>query len=153
MIHLHGMVSAGMFTLSPSQPHALSMPSKACFKQSPVMSRPLHLCTPEKLHDYGTTRWTPCRPSCDRSMTNCCMRGVLGVSWSWWRKTHCVYRTNWCQDWVSCMNSLLDAPPTHVCRERVSWHPRDLVLQFSVRLGAVQSVYDKQWRLAAVAIR
>ena len=31
------------------------------------------MCTSEKVHDYGIMRWTPCRPSCDRSMTNCCM--------------------------------------------------------------------------------
>ena len=153
MIHLDGMISARMFTLSLSQPHALSVPSKACFKQCQVMSHLLYLCMSENQHDYGTTRWTTYRPSCDKSMTNCCMRGVLGVSWSWWRRTHCVCHTCWCQDWVSCINSLLDAPPTHVCHERVLWRPRDLVLQFSVRFGSMQGVYDEQWRLAAVAIR
>ena len=49
MIHLHGMVSAGMFTLLLSQPHALSESSKACIKHCLVMSRPLQLCTSEKL--------------------------------------------------------------------------------------------------------
>ena len=52
MIHLHGMVSAGMFTLSLSQPHALSVSSKTCFKHCPDMSRPLHLCTSDELHVF-----------------------------------------------------------------------------------------------------
>ena len=129
--------------------------TKACFKQCPVMSRPLHLCTLEKLHDYGIMRWTPCRPSCDEVSDKLLHESGpwAGVSWGWWRRTHCVCRTNWRQDWGSCINSLLDAPLMHVYCKRVSWRPRGLILQFSVRLDAVQGVYDKQWRLAGVAIR
>ena len=64
-----------------------------------VMSRPLQLCTLEKLHvfrvdgrhisnericevindgiDYAIMRWTYSRLSCDKYMTNCCVKKVL----------------------------------------------------------------------------
>ena len=127
MIHLHGMVSARMFTLLQSRPHALSVSSKACFKHCLVMSYPLQLCTSEKLcvsHgmtvlisnggiceviqcgiDYAIMRWTLCSPSCERYMTNCCMRkgAWTGVWYSSWCKTHYGCRFDRFEGSVNCV--------------------------------------------------
>ena len=48
MIHLHGIVSAGMFTLSLSQPHALFWFSKRVLNIVQTMGCPLQLRTSEK---------------------------------------------------------------------------------------------------------
>ena len=48
---------------------------------------------------------------------------------------------------------MLDVALAHICRERVLSHPKDRVLRFLVLLGAVQGVYNKQCRLAVVAIQ
>ena len=79
--------------------------SKMQFKHSIVMSRPLRLCTSEKLHDYAVVRWTYSRPPCDKHMTNCCVRKGpwTGVHWSSWCRSHYGCRFDWFECLLSCI--------------------------------------------------
>ena len=140
MIYLHRMVSTGMFTLSLSQPHALSVSPKACFKHCPTISRPLHLCTSQRLHVFhddgcphfpteGSVKLSNValnKASWDRHFVGRHVKIYVkllrkkgpwtGISWSWWCRTYCVCRTNWCQGWISCINGV--GRTTRVC---MSW--------------------------------
>ena len=127
MIHLHGMVSAGMFTLSLSQPHALSGFSKRVLNIVQTMSRPLQLRTSEKdacfswwwlstfsnggncevfnnCIDYAIVRWTCCRPLWDENMMNCYVRKDpwTGVRLSSRCRRHCGCRFDGFEGLVIC---------------------------------------------------